>query len=128
MELEGDSTEECRVWGLEVYYNSKGYGQDKSKTLNSAVGTIDNENNTITIPAFSYLHMATSTAYYYISGLDAATYDDAESVSEDIVLTWNEKNSSLDVANGWVTVTVNKSTGKSGLDDAYDGGISFVRK
>ncbi len=129
VELEGDSTEECRVWGMEVYYNSKGgYGQNTASTLNSALGVIDNENSTITIPAYSYLYLATASNYYFISGLDAPTYDEASSYGEDIVLTWDEDKGALNIENGWVTITKSKSTGKAGLDDAYNGGISFVRK
>lgn len=129
VELEGDSIEECRVWGLEVYLNyKKRYGQTTASALNSAVGTIDNEKCTITIPSFGYLNMATSSNYYFITGLDAPTYDEASSIKEDVVLTWDEGTGSLNIKNGWVTVTQDKSTGKLGLDDAYNGGISFVRQ
>jgi hypothetical protein len=123
----GEKNDSCRVWGLEIYYNYKGYGQTTKSTMNSAIGLIDNEKSTITIPAYSYLYMATSSAYYYTVGLDAPTYDDAQNFT-DMVLTWNENAAALDVKNGWCTLKVAKDTGKSSLDDAYNGGISFIKQ
>ena len=128
VELEGDSTEECRIWGMEVYYNSKGYGRTTASSFGSAVGVIDNEKGTITIPAFSYLNMQNGAAYYFITGLDAPTFGEMSSYSEDIVMTWDESTGSLNIKNGWVTVVRDKSTGESSFDDAYNGGISFVRQ
>ena len=128
VELEEGSTEQCRVWGIEIYYNSKyKYGQSTASVLNSAVGTIDNDKCTITIPAYSYISMASSSAYYYTAGFDPPTLDEAQSY-EDIVITWDESTASLNIPNGWCTLKVSKETGKSSIDDAYNGGISFIRQ
>ncbi len=123
---ETDPEHKCRIWGIEPYYYSKGYGKDTSSKLNSVEAVIDSEARTLTIKDGSYISLATSTDYYYVRGVDAPIFDDAEYYA-DMVLKLDADCANLTLVNGFQTITVSRETGESDGFNYYDGGVTFSK-
>lgn len=121
-----DPEHKCRIYGIEPYYYSKGYGKDTNKKLNSVEGVIDPEARTITIKDRSYISLSTSTDDYFVRGVDAPKVSDAEYYA-DLVLQLDADCLSFNLVNGFQTITISVETGESDVFNQYDGGVTFSK-
>lgn len=117
----------CYVFGMEAYWESKGYGLDTSKALNCCDATIDSDAKTITIKVGSSLRLGSSTATRYIYGFDSADPETASEEYTNVVLKWGSDDASLVIDNAYATVVVSKETGKAQYEDFYYGGITYKK-